>query len=634
MQQPQPENYATAPTVPIPRAPLTDRLPTNWVNGRYQAPDEESLYRTYFENSAEALFIIDVGLDGRFIFRELNPIHEKLTGLSTAFVQGCTPHDCLPREVADAVDANYRKCLKAGTPVQYEERLALPGGIRSWQTTLTPVRDVSGRITRILGSARDITEQKLKADELEESRRNLQSVLSSITECYLTLDRDYNIIGINSAASAWLGAAPETVVGQSYWQLVSPSAPCADLVLQAVAMQQAAHAELKSSLRPDRWLEYHVYPSGAGLSIFFRDVTDRIAARKQVEDAAALLQGTIDALPAHVAVLDEGGVITAVNHAWKAFANAGGFRGANCSIGENYLGVPRSAGVTVRDAFVVARRLKQLLAGRSRQARYLYPCDTEDGVRWFQMRASCFEVGGARRVVIAHEDVTEVRHADDERRVLGTQLLHTLEEERRRIARELHDSTAQHLTAVGLHLTCMQKTRGGRGIAAFVSEARESLLEAQREIRTLSYLLHPPVTGSESLISAAKRFIEGFELRTGLTARLKHIDNPLPALSGDRGAALFRILQEALANVHKHAGATVVEVSLQHRHDIVCLNVKDDGAGIDIVDWEPGSHSHIVFGVGIPGMRARVKQYDGDLMIRRARRGTVLRAWLPVGNVN
>jgi signal transduction histidine kinase len=351
-----------------------------------------------------------------------------------------------------------------------------------------------------------------------------------------------------------------------------------------------------------------------------------------VEDAAELLQGTIDALSAHVAVLDELGVITAVNHAWKAFADAGGYRGANYGIGENYLGVCRSAGATARDAFVVARRLKQLLSGRARQTRHLYPCDTRTGARWFQMRASCFEVGGTRRIVVAHEDVTEVRHADDERRELGSQLLHTLEEERRRIARELHDSTAQHLTAVGLQLTCMQKTKAGRSIESSVSDARESLLEAQREIRTLSYLLHPPVTGPESLISAAKRFIEGFELRTGLTATLSHVDDPLPALPGDRGAALFRVLQEALANVHKHAGATIVDVSLRHRRDIVCLDVKDDGAGIDIVDWEPGSHAHIVFGVGIPGMRARVKQYDGDLTIRRARKGTVLRAWLPTGS--
>ena len=96
MQQ-QPENSALASTVLMPHAPVSETLSANWVNDRYHAPDEELLYRTYFENSAEGLFIIDVGLDGRFIFRELNPIHEQLTGLSTAFLQGRTPHDCLPK---------------------------------------------------------------------------------------------------------------------------------------------------------------------------------------------------------------------------------------------------------------------------------------------------------------------------------------------------------------------------------------------------------------------------------------------------------------------------------------------------------------------------------------------------------
>jgi signal transduction histidine kinase len=282
----------------------------------------------------------------------------------------------------------------------------------------------------------------------------------------------------------------------------------------------------------------------------------------------------------------------------------------------------------------MVRRLEQLLAGRARQVRHLYPCETRDGTRWYQMRASRFEIGDASRTVIAHEDVTDVRHADDARRQAGTQLLHTLEEERRRIARELHDSTAQHLTAVGLQLSCLSRIAGGLGIDGFVEDARDSLLEAQREIRTLSYLLHPPVTGPETLISAARRFIEGFELRTGLNATLKHVEEPLPPLSADRGAALFRVLQEALANVHKHAGATAVEVSLRHTRDVVSLDVKDDGAGFDIVDWDPGSHAHIVFGVGIPGMRARMKQYEGDLTIRRAKKGTVLRAWLTAGDTD
>jgi len=631
---PHPNKPVAKPAAEPDRAPLRGNAPDGRTNSPRPVSDDDSLYRTYFENTSEGLFIIDVTPDGHFVFRELNPVHEQLTGLPTTSLQGRTPHECLPKEIADEVTANYRRCIEAGSTVRYEERLGLPGGTREWQTSLTPVRDGSGRTTRILGSSRDVTDQKSKARELEESRSRLQSVLSSITECYYTLDQDYNITAINAAAAAWLGVAPEAVLGRSYWEFLAPTTPCGKLVEQAKVDGCVVHCELRSGARSDRWLDFHVYPSQSGLSIFFRDITEEIASRKQVEDAAMLLQGTIDALPARMAVLDEFGVVTAVNRAWNAFAGIGRDIGVYCAVGENHVDLCKKAGATAGDGLRIARRLEQLLVGRAREVRHLYPCDTPDGARWYQMRASRFEVDGANRIVIVHEDVTEIRRADDERRELGTQLLHTLEEERRRIARELHDSTAQHLTAVGLHLSCLLRTGGGFGIDGFVENARESLLEAQREIRTLSYLLHPPVTGSESLVSAARRFIEGFELRTGLNVNLNSIDDPLPPLSADRGAALFRVLQEALANVHKHAGATTVEVSLHHRRDIVSLDVKDDGAGIDIVDWEPGAQTSIVFGVGIPGMRARMKQYEGDLTIRRARKGTVLRAWLTAGQMN
>jgi two-component system NarL family sensor kinase len=605
---------------------------TNWSDGvagvRPSDADDDSIYRAYFENTAEALFIVDVTPDRSFVFRQLNPIHERLTGLSSAALRGRRPQECLPADIAYAVEANYRRCVEAGATIRYEERLDLPAGARHWQTTLTPMKDASDRIFRILGSSRDITEQTHRSEELEESQDRLRSVLGSITECYCTLDRDYQITAINAAAARWLGAPQEDIVGRSYWALVSPSSPCGQAVLQATAEQRHVSLELQSSVRRDRWLEYNIYPAASGLSIYFRDVTDRVVARKLVENAAALLQGTIDALPARVAVLDDAGVVTAVNSAWKAFTAEGQY----CKVGENYLNHCVRAGAATRDGSIIARRLRQLRAGRTNDVRHCYPWTIGGDTRWFQMRASRFEVGGAFKIVVAHEDVTEVRHADDERRAFGSQLLCTLEEERRRIARELHDSTAQHLTAVGLQLTRLRQMNDGREIDSCVSEAREALLEAQREIRTFSYLLHPPVTDSESLISATNRLLEGFELRTGLTAKLRHFDDPLPALSSDRGAALFRVLQEALANVHKHAGARTVSVCLRHRGGSLLVEVEDDGAGIDIVDWEPGSHAHIVFGVGIPGMRARMKQFDGDLTIRRGRKGTIVRAWLPVRN--
>ncbi len=609
-------------------APVRKDRPGDSFEAHLGDADGDAIYRTYFEHTAEALFIVDVAPERSFLFRQLNPIHEQLTGLSSAALRGRSPQECLPAEIASAVVANYRRCVTAGSTIRYEEQLDLPAGTRCWQTTLTPMKDASGRIFRILGSSRDITEQKRRAGELEESRDRLRSVLGSITECYCALDRDYQITAINTAAARWLGAAQEDIVGKSYWGLVSPASHCGQVVLQAAAERRHVGVELQSSLRRGQWLDYNVYPTASGLSIYFRDITDRVVARKLVENAAALLQGTIDALPARVAVLDGAGIVTAVNAAWRAFTAEGHY----CKIGENYLTHCRRAGAATRDGSIIARRLEQLRSGRTNDARHLYPWKISHGTRWFQMRASRFEVGGAFRIVVAHEDVTEVRHADDERRELGSQLLCTLEEERRRIARDLHDSTAQHLTGVGLQLTRLRQVDDGREIDSCLSEAREALLQAQREIRTFSYLLHPPVTDSESLISATRRLLQGFELRTGLTAKLKHFDDPLPAVSSDRGAALFRVLQEALANVHKHAGATTVSVSLRHRGGSLLVEVEDDGAGIDIIDWEPGSHAHIVFGVGIPGMRARVKQFDGDLTIRRARKGTIVRAWLPVGD--
>jgi signal transduction histidine kinase len=194
-----------------------------------------------------------------------------------------------------------------------------------------------------------------------------------------------------------------------------------------------------------------------------------------------------------------------------------------------------------------------------------------------------------------------------------------LEEERRRIARELHDSTAQHLTAVGLQLSCLLRTGGGLGLNDFVEDARESLLEAQREIRTLSYLLHPPVTGAESLVSAARRFIEGFELRTGLNATLRHVDDPLPPLSADRGAALFRVLQEALANVARHSHADTAWVTLKTEDSHIELMIEDNGIGYDT--------ERITKGIGLDSMRERVNAVNGRLEIsRRSPQGTCVTA--------
>ncbi len=135
-------------------------------------------------------------------------------------------------------------------------------------------------------------------------------------------------------------------------------------------------AELRSSVRPDRWLAYYVNRTKQGLVVAFGDITQDVVSRDFPEEGLALLQTTIDALSAHVAVLDNERAIRVVNPAWRDFAKAGGLRDANGGLGSNYLEVCRRAGPRVLGALAVMRRLKQVISGAASEARHLYACDT------------------------------------------------------------------------------------------------------------------------------------------------------------------------------------------------------------------------------------------------------------------
>jgi PAS domain S-box-containing protein len=126
----------------------------------------------WFEHGTEHLFVLQVTDDGRFIFEGLNPAHERATGLRSADLRGRTPAEAFPPETAAALEANYRRCVEAGVPITYEEQPDLPAGRKLWETTLVPVRDpVSGRIEMILGSSRDVTEQRQMLTRLAQARR-------------------------------------------------------------------------------------------------------------------------------------------------------------------------------------------------------------------------------------------------------------------------------------------------------------------------------------------------------------------------------------------------------------------------------------------------------------------------------
>jgi PAS domain S-box-containing protein len=226
-------------------------------------------------------------------------------------------------------------------------------------------------------------------------------------------------------------------------------------------------------------------------------------------------------------------------------------------------------------------------------------------------------------------DVTARKKAEQDAAQLSERVLALQDEERRRIAQELHDSTAQHLMAIGLNLTTLRSRAAAEGETRKLFDEIDSLLnETTKELRTFTYLLHPPNLESEGLRTTLKGFVSGFGRRTGLQTSVTS-DRAADELPLPLQRSILRIVQEALSNVHRHASASRVSVNLKCLGDRMHLVINDDGRGIkETLDHRTGEASSL--GVGITGMTARMQQFGGKLHIRSGGKGTTVHAVTPI----
>ena len=227
-------------------------------------------------------------------------------------------------------------------------------------------------------------------------------------------------------------------------------------------------------------------------------------------------------------------------------------------------------------------------------------------------------------------NITERKQAEEALHQLSTRLLQLQDEERRRLGRELHDSLAQSVLAVNLNVAQATRSLTGKEETArqALLEARKVLGEMSREIRTLSYLLHPPLLDELGLASALREYAEGFGERSGIKVELE-IQAGFGRLAQDAETALFRIVQESLTNIQRHSGSATAEIHLRGDEARVELEIRDCGRGMaaKAVPQKSGTGSRL--GVGILGMRERMTQLGGKLEIESNSSGTAVRASIP-----
>jgi signal transduction histidine kinase len=227
------------------------------------------------------------------------------------------------------------------------------------------------------------------------------------------------------------------------------------------------------------------------------------------------------------------------------------------------------------------------------------------------------------------ESVLLERTADLEK--LSQRLLKVQDEERRKIARDLHDSTGQTLAALKMSIWVLQEEcrESPPPILAHISEALKLADQAIGEVRTMSYLLHPPLLDEVGFACAADWYIEGFAKRSGIQIKAE-IARPSVRLPNGVEIALFRVLQESLTNVHRHSGTAMAHICFQELDDAVILEIRDFGKGIPKDRLRLLNKSGSEIGVGLAGMRERLIELDGKLEMESDESGTSLRATVPL----
>ncbi|UCB48618.1 MAG: PAS domain S-box protein [Deltaproteobacteria bacterium] len=503
---------------------------------------------------------------------------------------------------------------------------------------------------------RDITERKKTEAQIIRAKREWEFTFDAVPDLIMILDREHRILRANKAMGERLGVRLEELVGLNCYQVVhgtkEPPGFCPHKQLLADGLEHSVEVSedrmggdflvsVSPLIEPDEPLKGSVHVA--------RDITKRKKAEEALRASEQFSRSTLNSLSAHIAILDNEGEIIEVNDAWHQFARENGM--AASLVGVNYLSVCDNAmGQCSEEAPLASAGIRSVIGGEQGSFSLEYPCHSPDEKRWFHMRVSRFAGPPPVRVVVAHEDITEQKLAEQalqrahdglERRVkertaelgrVSARLLSVQEDERKRIARELHDSVGQSLAAMKFKLeNTLDQMRRDEPRASI--ESLETLVplfqQLSDEVRRIHTDLRPSLLDDLGIVLTISWFCREFEslysdIRIEKAIHIEEKEVP------DRfKIVIFRVLQEALNNVAKHSKAKLAHVSLRGKNGNIELLIKDEGQGFDVE--EQRSEKSLSAGFGLTNMKERTELSGGSFWVESSKdRGTTIRALWPV----
>lgn len=579
-----------------------------------------------------------ISFDGWLNIAGFNPAAEKMFGYERDEVIGRSFVDLLtPREMR----SELHRAFEGGLSSRFNERVEMTmirfdGTAFPVEFAATAVELQTGRF--FTAYIHDITDRKRGEEAIQKSELRKGAILDSALDAIVTVDQNLNIVEFNPAAEMMFGFKREEVLGKAALERFAPEELRVSLLRELERFRQTGTSPMLNrrieltALRADGTpfpVEYSVtavaQPEGHYFTNYIHDITDRRRREAEIRASEAKYRGLMEQASDGILLLEVTGRFIDCNA--RLLEMTGYSR-------EELLQFTLSDVLTKEQLANLPNFLKEVRKGKAslfertllRRNGEKYPVETsvgltEDG----HVLAIVREITERKRAEREmRATLEELRQTDAERRRLLSNLVGAQEEERRRIAADIHDDSIQVMIALGMQLELLTRSIVDTDLRAEIEGARSVVLQAVDRLRLVLFDLHQPNLAAGGVGSALRAHLDQLQSDSGVECSLE--DDLVTEPAGDVATILYRVGQEALANIRKHAKASRVDMSLGVEEGGYLLKVSDDGVGFSVDDHDVYVQGHL----GMHAMRERVEMAGGRLeIVSMPGVGSQLSFWLP-----
>jgi PAS domain S-box-containing protein len=573
--------------------------------------ESEQRYRNLFEQSLVGH--VHTGQDGNI--KIINPAVLDILGYDHQKELVGQPAEILWYDPAERAKAVQTISELGYLPVQELTARSRDGEPVYVLATSTLERDDAGEVIGLTSTLTDLTAFKKIEQALQESEERYRDLYENAPNPYFSFGPDGVIRHCNRKAGELLGCNRKALVGKPVLDLYTNTPQGKERALQILKQFQTGVSVVDEELQMQRadgmplWISLTVNAivNAAGEVVESRsmvvDITERVQMKDALQTSQQLLQSALDALSVSIAVLDDTGMIVMVNASWRTFADENNLGWEDYGVGRNYLvAIESTLSTSTAGVQEAVQGIRELLSGQRDSFSLEYDCHSPREERWFVMRATCLRDSERGAVAISHENITERVWAEKQLAQAAATA------ERERLARDLHDSVSQSLFMAASITEVLPRVLEQDPDAAqrALTQLRWLSQGALAEMRTLLLELRPAMFEKQEIATLLRQLTDGVMAKTRIPVGTTVVGEC--NLPNDVRMTLYRIAQEALNNIIKHAQANEIFLNLRCEPDEVMLSIRDDGRGFD-----PNTAAFGGMGISIMGERAQAVGAEFDL---------------------